>query len=367
MRIGLLAAVLFWSLQLRAELPYWICTTESGSRAVQDQPCANDPDAPPNGQIADENEPEKQRPEASRDEVTADPLGIWRNQWRRFVEKLDRVGAGLEGKVPSLAPLVDSLKRPWLWLGLCALIALWLLVRLSRRLLWSFRNWRYRRRPSAWTEHYAQRPVESKSVRADISTGKKARKVPSVEQAVSVTAEIEAPAVVGDSASILGPDRFSPALLQGLEAAQFGEMCVRLWRMRGLRAAYDPDKDLSKHTLILLQRPAEPRKPYGIAMCMCSPKDALGAETVNELIRLMKLRRCEYGAIMTPGEFSAEARDQVRGKNIELKGSITLMIELESLSDRQRKNLLAVVTSEPEDEKFIEPPIEAKVRKEPTL
>ncbi len=367
MRIGFLVAVLIWSVQLRAELPYWICTSESGSRAVQDHPCANDPDAPPTGQVTEDKESEKERPAASRDETTADPLGIWKNQWRRFVDKLDRAGAGLAGKMPSLAPLIDSLKRPWLWLGLCALIALWLLVRLSRRLLWAYRSWRYRRRPSAWTDHYAQRPLESKPRRASTSAEKKVRKAPSVEQTVPAVAEIEAPAVVGDSASILGPDRFTPALLQKFETAQFGEMCVRLWRMRGLRAAYDPDKDLSKHTLILLQRPAEPRKPYGIAMCICNPKDALGAETVNELIRLMKLRRCEYGAIMTPGEFSAEARDQVRGKNIELKGSITLMIELEALSDRQRKNLLAVVTSEPEDDFFVEPPMQANVRKEPTL
>ncbi len=339
MRFSLALLALIYALSARADLPYWVCIAEDGAHSVQDRPCADSPNMPPSGYaIVQQKKSKAVAGPAQGDTILAEHAESLSMSWFARLEKWGIDVDGIRARAPTQAEIKAFLLTPWPWLGLGALLALWLLVKITRGIAKAVSDWRYSRRKKKWRSSNASTdtPVDEK---------------PAEFVAVSVTQMQNAlPSIdAGPSEARRGPSRFSPTLLRKLKPEQFGEFCLRLWRMRGLRAAYDPEKHKSRLPLILLQRPAEPRKPYGIALCVPEPKAPLGAEIVMELIQLMELRRCSYGAVMTPGEFTSEARDKVRGSKIELKGSITLMIELESLAERQRRSLLEILLAEAPD------------------
>lgn len=345
--LAALAALLAGSVQA-AGLPYWVCVDGKGQQRVQDQACADAPYAPPAGHVPMPGEPESGDEAATQADAELDTLAFWKHrgaqawQWvlelRRDLRQSERFQA--------------AIRSPWLWGGLAVLVLVFVLIRLLRVALDRFREWRFMR-----GERQRARSRPKAAVEPVVAADADRRPAPAPE-----TARASAVQVAERSAA----DRFSPELLRKLSREQFNEFCLRLWRMQGLRAANDPGTRLSDHPVVLLQKPAAPKKPHGVALCIAAPKGALGAEVVDELLSLMKVRGCPYGAVMTPGEFTMEARDRVRGRSIELKGSITLMIEVEALADRQRRGLLDAVTAIAETQAAQAPPT-PRVRIDPQL
>ena len=303
-----------------SDLPYWVCPGEDGVEQVQDEPCADAPDAPPAGRVRVDG---AQAEEAGG--ITT--WSFWRKQIRAAVAQAKAwVEQGRE------SPRVQSLiHNPWLWIGFAAfllLLAVFWLIRGAFRALYEWRDLR------------RARAVMNRTV--ELPAAKPANAGENTEPASPAPAPVAPPA--GSAAQApLTADRFSAELLGKLDLERFSELCLRLWRMQGLRAAYDPGEPLSDYPTILMQKPAAPKKPYGVCLCVPRQGEGIGAGAVNELLSVMKERHCSYGSIMTPGEITMEARDRARGKSVELKGAITLMIEIEGLSDRQRRALLDVV------------------------
>lgn len=306
-------------------LPYWVCTDSDGAPLVQDKPCADAPNAPPAGFV----EPGAGEARGDPQSAPATDLTSW-PYWRYQLSRaLDQTQALIQRGRES--PQVQQfIHDPRLWLGFGAFLLLLLVFWLIRGMWRACYDW--------WDLRRARRAMQGSYEKANAAPAAETPEKPDAESA-KVSPALNSP----KAGARLNSDRFSPELLAELDHQQFAELCLRLWRMQGLRAAFDPGEKISDYATILMQKPAAPKKPYGVCLCVPRDEEGLGASVVTELLSVMKERHCSYGSIMTAGEFTMEARDQARGKTLELKGAITLMIEIEGLTDRQRRALLDVV------------------------
>lgn len=297
-----------------AEQPYWICVDAQFNKSVQDHPCAYAPEAAPSGPVsvapATEEKaaaPAKAAPRPKSAEL--DSTVWWTRQFARAQRAFEDRG-GFEA----------LWRNPWLHYG-AGLLVLLLIAR------WWFREGlprlRARRRereagaqPDAYKQAFGQR-LQAKPAAAP------APRLPEVQPA--------------------RPTRWTPELLRTLTNAQFTQLCLRLWQLRGLRAEREPGGQ--GDAVILLRHPARSDILHGVVLAVTRRDEALGPGAVRELLGLMSHHGCAYGALMTPGEFNTEARNFVHGRSMELKGWMTLMTELDALPDDTRAALLVEVLS----------------------
>lgn len=289
-----------------AEQAYWTCRDEMGRKQIQDRPCAEAPDAAPTGIARPANTVPALKPErveaSSSTATEADTGQWWSQQFQRLRERV--MQAGGEGGV---------LRHPWVHLGAGVLVLLALLVWVLRRVLPKLRERKLVQAATAQPDPYR-------------------RALSGVDLAPAATAPRERAMTLEEA-----PTHWSPELMRKLGKAQFALLARRLWQLRGLKVEGDDP--------LLLRYPANLQALHGAVLCR--PAESQGAAAARELFGLMQHHRCEYGAVMSPGEFDIEARDFVRGKNIELKGWATLMTEVEALSEEQRATLLVEVLRKP--------------------
>lgn len=298
-----------------AEQPYWICVDSQFKKSVQDQPCAYAPEAPPSGPVTvapgavEEPLAVDKKPSAKPRTSELDAMAWWQQQYTRGVKAIEKRG-GIEG----------LLRSPWLHFGLGAIVLLWMLRWASVSGLPLLRARRLEREASAQPDAYRS-ALLSQSLQAAAKPAEAAARLLELQPAP--------------------PTRWTPELLRTLAPEQFTHLCLRLWQMRGLRAEREPGS--VGDTVILLRHPARSEGLHGVVLSIQRRDGALGPSVVRELVGLMSEHACDYGALMTPGEFSTEARNAVRGRSIELKGWMTLMTELEALPDDARAALLGEV------------------------
>lgn len=319
---GLLSVVLVGLLPATAavaEQPYWICVDAQFNKSVQDQPCAYAPEAPPSGPVTVApgavEEPlaaVDKKPSAKPRTSELDAMAWWQQQYGRGVKAIEQRG-GVEG----------LLRNPWLYFGLGAIALLWVLRWAWVSGLPRLRARRLEREASAQPDAYRS-ALLSQSLQAAAKPAESAARL--LEQQPAQ------------------PTRWTPELLRTLGPEQFTQLCLRLWQTRGLRAEREPGS--VGDTVILLRHPARSEGLHGVVLSIQRRDGALGPSVVRELIGLMSEHACDYGALMTPGEFSTEARNAVRGRSIELKGWMTLMTELEALPDDARAALLGEVLAQ---------------------
>lgn len=305
--LGVLAALLCVGMisPARADQPYWVCVDESGAKTVQDQACAYAPDAPPSGRAV---VPRPATQDGRRVGVPAQERGMDVGAyWRRTLGRL----FGL----PDAAMSAQSRRSLYIGLGVVGLVVLGgLLWRELRRLA---RQRGIERAARAEPDHY-QAAFSEIVHEAELQVAKVAETAPPPPEV---------------------PTRWTPTVLRELTPAQFGALCLRLWQMRGMRAESSPGKRLGD-TIIVLRHPAQAEQIHGVVLCRARRAEMLGWDAAQDVSDLMQLRGCAYGALMSPGDFDLGARDYVRGRQIELKGALTLMAELDALTDDRRTFLL---------------------------
>lgn len=295
-----------------AQQPYWICEDQRGARAVQDQPCADAPDAPPTGTgtspmvvpalaVADEEAPSTAVPE---NEV--DALAYWKQR-----------ALSVWAVIGDLERWRVWLAQPWVWAMAGSLLALLILRALWRR-VWP-----------AWQ----QRRIE----RAALGQPDPYRRVLR-ERVRNAQTLVQAPSV---DARAPRPERWSMQVIRALDTTQFETLCVQLWRWRGLRV--EVDQRMDKAVCLTLRRAAAPDQLHGLVWCHVTADANVGAAPVRELFGLMHHLGSALGVFMTRGDFDAQARDFARGKAIEFKGAITLAAEMDALTEGQRSNLMDIV------------------------
>ena len=146
------------------------------------------------------------------------------------------------------------------------------------------------------------------------------------------------------SAPVRGPRpaQWSMAALQALDNDQFAILCAQLWRWRGLRVGTEL-RNGAALCLQLRRGPGRQGPLQALVWCELRTGDGLGAGALRELFGLMHHRGCERGVVMSRGDFDLAARDFARGKAMELKGALTLSLEIEALTEGQRTKLLDIV------------------------
>lgn len=303
-----------------AQQPYWICVDSQFKKSVQDHPCAYAPEAPPSGPVTVApgvvEEPlvaAEKKPSAKPRTSELDASDWWTQQYTRGLKAIEQRG-GVEG----------LLRNPWLYFGLGAITLLWMLRWAWVSGLPRLRARRLEREASAQPDAYRQ----------------------AFGQRLQTVANPAAPAPRLPELQPAQPTRWTPELLRTLAPDQFTHLCLRLWQMRGLRAERETGGGAGD-AVILLRHPARSEGLHGVVLSIQRRDGALEPSVVRELIGLMTEQACDYGALMTPGEFSPEARNAVRGRSIELKGWMTLMTELEALPDDTRAALLGEVLARP--------------------
>lgn len=312
----LLLAGLMPAMLARADQPFWICVDAQFNKTVQDTPCAYAPEAPPSGSAA-AVVPERAQgsvpavrtpPSASRSKSKSaefDPGDWWQHQWKRAQKLIeDRGGFGA------------LLRNPWVYAAAGLIVLLLTLRWASRELL---PRWRERRRereasaqPDAYRHAHGQDPRSKK-------------KQPAAASPPDLAPE--------------RPTRWTHEVLRSLSAPQFAQLCSRLWQLRGLQV----EPDGREGDALLLRRAVGTRDLHGVVLIRGAGTEPLGSRAVRELLGLMSHHGCDYGVLMTSGEFNTEARNFVRGKSMELKGWMTLMTELDALADAPRTALLAEI------------------------
>lgn len=301
---------------VQAQQPYWICVDEGGARAVQDQPCADAPDAPPSGigtspmtvpALAAEADVDTADTRPREDGI--DSLGYWKR-------RAQRVGSVI-GDVERWR---IWLAQRWVWMAAGVLLGLLLI-----RALW-------RRAWPAWQ----QRRIE----RAALGRPDPYRRVLR-ERVRSAQTLVQEPSM---QARAPRPQQWSMQVIRALDNAQFESLCRQLWRWRGLRVELDQRTDSA--VCLTLRRGVQADRLHGLVWCHLGAESTLGAAPVRELFGLMHHLGSPHGAIATRGDFDAQARDFARGKAIEFKGALTLVTEIEALTEGQRSNLLDAVFGE---------------------
>lgn len=288
----------------RADSPYWVCVDESGRKSVQDEACSYAPDAPPSGRTV------VPRPQEKGERKVGPPVR----------ERGMDVGAYWSRSLRKLFGVSDVLPRRSIYIGLGVLGTAVLGALLWRELRRMLRQRRIERAGRAEPDRY-KAAFGGMVHEAEVQAAK-------VAEAAPPKAEV--------------PTRWTPTVLRDLTPIQFGALCQRLWLARGMRAESSPGKRLGD-TIILLRHPAQVGQLHGVVLCRTRHAGMLGWDAAQDVSDLMQLRGCEYGALMSPGEFDLAARDYVRGKQIELKGMVTLMAELDALTDERRAYLLRYV------------------------
>lgn len=311
MRAALALLLLCASASAAAQQAYWICRDEAGRKQIQDKACAEAPNAPPTGvahgvMSVPALKSAAPDPREGREATSESDTGAW------WSHQFARGRAALES---AIAP-GGLLRHPWLHIGVGLLALLWIGVWAGRRLRDRLRTRRLEQAASAQPDPY-RRALRD----------------------IVVTPAASAPRAQAMSLEPAVPTHWSAAVLRALDPAAFTLLARRLWQVRGLRVDDASDQPL------LLRHPANPQQLHGVALCRGGGTQGVAA--VRELFGLMQHHGCEYGAVMSSGEFDVEARDFVRGKHIELKGWSTLMTEIEALSDEQRASLLAEVVRKP--------------------
>lgn len=231
-------------------------------------------------------------------------MGWWQAQWQR-----------LRDRWLNAETVTDVLSHRFVHIGVGVLVLIGLAI-------WAWRT---------WVPRWRQRTVEREASAQPDPYRKALRDI-------VVTPSATAPRAPVERVEPEAPTRWSPQVLRALSDAQFTAFALRLWRLRGLHA-----EGGEGGAPVLLRHPANLQALHGVVLCRRDTGEPQGPAVVRELYGLIAHHGCAYGAVLTPGEFNAEARDFVRGKNMELKGWSTLMTEVEALSDEQRTGLLAEV------------------------
>lgn len=293
--------------------PYWICRGADGARLVQDQACAEAPDASPSGVASDPMSVPALLPQTEARSTAAgsrradefDALDYWQAQGQRI-----RLWAG------DVERWRGWLARPWVW-ALAGTLLVLVLLPLVRRRVWPV--WQQRR-----IERAALRQADPyrKVMRERVLSARTLPEVPN-----------NAPALPPR------PAHWSMAAIGALPAPAFETLCTQLWRWRGLSV----EVVLRTESALCfgLRRGSDPEHLHGLVWCQTAGN--AGAAAVRELFGLMHHHGCERGALMSQGDFDAGARDFARGKRVELKGVLTLATEIEALTEGQRRNLLDAV------------------------
>ena len=282
--------------------PFWVCLDPQQRKNIQDEPCDYAPDEPASGSRP------IQRPRGQdlqpRSRVTqSEPINPT-EYWPRLLRALDRQ-YGL---------------REILW-GMPAKLLYASLIAFAAAVYFWKRSWPRIQRRRLYDAAKAKRGPHKSSMEDFLR-----RKV-----------------AAGDDAHVLASDQrplhWTPELLRSLPLERFTYLCQRLWQLRGLDAEIVQVADRREDSLIALRHPAVPDRYYGVAWCRARLRESVGPGLVNDLRLEMDARGCDYGAVMCPSDFNVGARDAVRGTSIELKGAMTLIIEIDALPDHDRASL----------------------------
>ena len=284
------------------ERPFWVCLDLQQRKNIQVEPCDYAPDEPASGSRPIQR-PREQDPQPRSRVTRAEPINAM-EYWPRLLRTLDR----------------QYELREILWTVPAKLLYALFIAFVAGLYLWK-RMWPRIQRRRLYDAAKATRDP-SKSAMEDFLR----RRVAAGEDTLMLTSDQR-------------PLHWTPELLRSLPLERFTYLCQRLWQLRGLDARIVPIPDRREDSLIILRHPAAPDRDYGVAWCRARMRESVGPGLVNDLRLEMDARGCDYGALMCASDLNIGARDAVRGTSIELKGVVTLMIEIDALADHDRASL----------------------------
>lgn len=170
----------------------------------------------------------------------------------------------------------------------------------------------------------------------------------SQRERIEPTGEAAADLSPGNSpsdADIARPTEWSLDVLRDMEWKRFEDLCLGLYRAKGIRAESTPLGPDGGVDVRLYQDDADPQHCTAIVQCKAWGERAVGVKLIRELRGVMAHESIDKGFFMAPGRYTEDARTFAAANRITLIDGRQLLAMLQRLPAEVSRKLLAAATA----------------------
>ena len=133
---------------------------------------------------------------------------------------------------------------------------------------------------------------------------------------------------------LLMPHAWSIELLQKLNAAQFMQMCIAYYKIKGITHSTLTLGSTESVNILIWQNDIVSRVIH------CSNDQIVEITALRQFLGVMMHERAHAGVYIHRGSFSEEVRNFAVSHHIQLRNEYALLAKIEKLSERRQQQLL---------------------------